>query len=141
MTCKILRCLSLTGTKRSFRGATIAILKSYEERALASLCQRRDDQTLLASEILVTELLVVLKNFKSNFTRLSVELVHNLVIKRIDVRVVLHIDVGNDSLDIVQIELHVELPAKVSYFEDALSLEFGSVVAMINKNCDESDHS
>ena len=72
---------------------------------------------------------------------MRVQFVHDLFIEWINVGIVLHEYISNDFLNILQIELHVELPAEVSHLEDTLSLELGCEVAMIHKNRDERDDS
>lgn len=141
MASKIFSCLSFTCSERSLWRTTVIVLQGNKHRSLTSLCQRGDDKSLLASKILKSKLLFVLKYFESDIAFTSLEFAGNFRIERINCGIVLYGDIFEDSIDINQIKLHVELPSKVSHFIDALAQKFGRIVTMIDQNRDERDDS
>lgn len=123
MTGQVLCRLRLTCAKRSLWRTSIAVLKGDEERTLASLSEWRDNEPLLAAEILIAELLVVLQHLEANLRLLRLELGSDFFVKRVDSRCASHGHVLEDAFSSLKIKLHAQLPAEVRLLVDTFALD------------------
>ena len=82
-----------------------------------------------------------MQHFELNITLRGVEPRDDFLIERINRWVGAKVDIGDHVLDPNQVKLRAELPAEVSDFEDAFSLQFGCIVSMVDENRDEGDYS
>ena len=107
---------------------------------MTPLSQWRDNEPLLTTKILVTELLIVLKHLETNFRVLRVKLADKFLIIGVDRRRTAHVDVSEDTIDALNIKFHAELPTKVGDFVNVFTPQLGRKVAMVDEDCNECDH-